>query len=167
MICPSCRSENIEGADLCSNCGESFWPIEVNGGKDRILPALEEPLNRLSGREVTRIQTTDPLSLAVRMMQEKNESGLMVFEGDRLAGILTAWDLVYKAGASTQDLGAIRCSEIMTADPIVFKDEERIAAAINKMAVGEFRHIPISHGEATYTIIDSKQIFEFISPYLV
>ena len=50
----------------------------------------------------------------------------------------------------------------MTADPVVLRPDDSIAVAINKMAVGGFRHIPlVVDGQAT-GIVSARDVFKHI-----
>ena len=66
-------------------------------------------------------------------------------DAGRLVGIFTDRDAVLKvAGRPT---GPLAMREVMTRDPVIVRDDDSVAIAIHKMAVGGFRHVP-SHGQA-------------------
>ena len=169
MICPNCRSENIEGADECSNCGAPLYGLDLpeTGRKYRTMPILEEPLSKLVQREIVRVRTDDPVALAVRRMQSNESSAVLVMDGERLAGIITSWDIVQKVAGQREDLNAVTCAQIMTPDPILFHNDDSIVLAINKMSSGEFRHIPIVRSDRPINVIDVSDVFRFITPRLV
>ena len=53
-------------------------------------------------------------------------------------------------------------ADLMTADPVVLRPDDSIAVAINKMAVGGFRHIPlVVDGQAT-GIVCARDVFNHI-----
>ena len=66
---------------------------------------------------------------------------MLVVDGGRLVGIFTDRDAVLKVAG--RPLGPRPIAELMTRDPVVLRHDDTIAVAINKMAVGGFRHIPI------------------------
>jgi CBS domain-containing protein len=169
MICPSCHHENIEGADECTNCGQSLYGLDLpEVGRKYPSPAfLKETLQKLPRRPVSTVGTTDPVGLVVRRMQQGDTAAVLVTEGERLAGIITSWDLVQKLAGSSEDLNAVTCAQIMTPDPIVFHDEDSIVLAINKMSSGDFRHIPIVNNDGPVSVIDVNDVFRFITPRLV
>ena len=169
MICPNCRTENIEGADECSDCGAPLSGLEHpdHGRKARTLPILEEPLSRLVQREFIRVRTDDPVALAVRRMQVNDTSAVLVMEGERVAGIITATDIVQKVAGKKHDLNAVTCAAIMSPDPVLFHTDDSIVLAINKMAGGDFRHLPIVRSDRPINVIDINDVFRFITPRLV
>ena len=139
----------------------------MSGSISRSLPILEEPLSRLVQREIVRVRTDDPVAMAVRRMHATESSAVLVMDGERLAGIITAGDIVYKVAGQHDDLNAIACREIMTPDPILFHSDDSIVLAINKMSSGEFRHIPIVRSDRPINVIDVNDVFRFITPRLV
>jgi CBS domain-containing protein len=59
-------------------------------------------------------------------------------------------------------IDAVTVAELMTPDPVVLRPDDSIAVAINKMAVGGFRHIPlVENGRAT-GIVSARDVFRHI-----
>ncbi len=165
MRCPSCHADNIKGADYCSNCGHDL------AGTDLPTPTREsafvyEPVSTLPAIAPVSVRKTDPVGLAVKRMQTENAPCVLVTDGDGLAGIITPWDLLHKVAGPREDLNAVTCAEVMTPDPVCLKKDDSIAVAINKMAVGEFRHIPVVENGRPVSIVSIDDIFHHISPLL-
>jgi signal-transduction protein with cAMP-binding, CBS, and nucleotidyltransferase domain len=158
MRCPTCGFENLTGADVCDNCGSDL------AGRDVPEPAISfhEPLlgEHLDALGIVPPEIVDPstdVDEAIRRMHDKGIDCLLVVEGGRLLGIFTDRDAVLKvAGASPADrsIGAL-----MTRDPVVLRHDETIAVAINKMAVGGFRHIPIVENGRPTGIVSARDVF--------
>jgi CBS domain-containing protein len=55
----------------------------------------------------------------------------------------------------------------MTSRPQVLHDEDRLAEALNMMASGGFRHIPIIDGGTPTGVLFVNDVFRHISPQLV
>ena len=165
MICPACASDNIAGAEVCATCGRDLGGLDLRqtAGPDFV----DDPLTSIAGRPAARVSVSDPVSLAVRRMQSKATGCVLVLDGDRLAGIVTAWDILHKVAGHDEDLNAVPCRQIMTADPVLFRDDDTVAVAINKMAIGDFRHIPVMREGAATHVLDVSDLFRFISPHLV
>lgn len=169
MICPACRTENIEGSDDCSNCGAALYGLDVpeTGIKDPAPVFINEPIRGLPRRPVASVGVNDPVSLAVRTMQLRGTKSVLVMDGDKLAGIITGSDLLHKVAGPTEDLSAITCSKIMTPDPMCLEEDDSIALAINIMASGDFRHLPILKDGVPVTVIGVNDVFMYISPHMV
>jgi CBS domain-containing protein len=169
MICPACHSENIEGADECVNCGLALYGLDLPGAPlGSQAPAfLLLPIASLPKRKVASLTAHDPVALAVRHMKRTESNCVLVTDGDRLRGIITDRDIVQKVAAPYKDLNAITCGQIMTARPLVLHDEDTLAEALNMMASGGFRHIPIIDGGTPTGVLFVNDVFRHISPQLV
>jgi CBS domain-containing protein len=99
-------------------------------------------------------------------MQTQNADAVLVMDGGRLAGIITGWDILYKVAGPTEDLNAVTCSEVMTPDPLCLDDDDSIALALNLMASGGFRHVPLLRGDDPAGVISVGDVFRHLSPHL-
>jgi CBS domain-containing protein len=169
MICPECRYDNIEGADYCANCGHDLYGLDhaESPGADRGLEFIHEPLFNVPAKAPAKVSVTDPVGLAVRMMQRTETNCVLVMDGQRLAGIITPWDILHKVAGPTEDLNAVSCGQVMTADPVFLRESDDIAVAINKMSIGGFRHIPLLQGDTPVAVVDIGDVFRHISSHLV
>jgi CBS domain-containing protein len=168
MRCPSCKHDNIEGVEVCANCGRDLAGLDIPGAElDPGVAFVVEPLSSLPQRPPHKVTTTDPVGLAVRYMQHENADCVLVMAGNELAGILTLWDILHKVAGPSTDLNALTCGQIMTADPVFLREDDTVAVAINKMSVGGFRHIPLLEGDTPATVVSIGDVFHHISPHLV
>jgi CBS domain-containing protein len=168
MICPECKHDNIEGVDRCENCGADLYSLDhPEGRQGRGGPNfMSEPLADIPAQSPVRVSTTDPVGLAVRLMQNADTDCLLVMHGTHLAGIITPWDILHKVAGPNEDLNAVTCGEIMTADPVFLRDNDDIAVALNKMSVGGFRHIPLLQGGTPTAVVSIRDVFKHIAPHL-
>lgn len=169
MICPSCRTENIEGADDCVNCGEPLSGLDLpeNGLKDQGPAFIHQTIAGLPHRPPVLVQANDPASFAVQEMRRSGVRTVLVMDGEKLAGIITDTDFLKKVAGPRADLSAITSRDIMTPDPMCLEDDDSIALAINMMASGDFRHVPILRDGQPVTIIGVNDVFMYISPHMV
>lgn len=146
MLCPACRTDNFEGEDSCTNCGADLRtrdiPQPLAEQRDAV---LGDRLGALAARALHVVPPTMPAGEAIALMHREEVDCLLVCEGPRLVGIFTDRDAVLKVAGMDGPAPAI--GEVMTRDPVVLDREDTVAIAINKMAVGGFRHIPIVEGD--------------------
>ena len=57
-------------------------------------------------------------------------------------------------------------AELMTRDPVVLRHDDTIAVAINKMAVGGFRHIPIVDDNRPTGLVSARDVFRHLAESL-
>jgi len=161
MICPECNTDNIQGVDQCRNCGH-----DLAAGEKRGPDFISERLAEIPVQSPVRVTITDPVGLAVRFMQNAGTDCVLVMAGNQLAGIITPWDILHKVAGPSEDLNAVTCGQIMTADPVFLRDDDDIAVAINKMSIGGFRHIPLLQGGTPTAVVSIHDLFKHIAPHL-
>jgi signal-transduction protein with cAMP-binding, CBS, and nucleotidyltransferase domain len=161
MLCPVCNTDNFEGDDTCANCGAdlstSDSPRSAIASRDTVLGDHLDVLGVGSYREVP---PSMPVDDAIRAMHEAGTDCLLVVVDGRLVGIFTDRDAVVKA--ADKRLQLYRVEDFMTADPVVLRHQDTMAVAIHKMAVGEFRHIPIVEGGVPVGVVSAADIFRHL-----
>jgi CBS domain-containing protein len=168
MICPDCRSENIEGADVCEVCGADLSSLK----RPRADNALEQRLingrlRELGAPEALSVSPGDPVFLAVHFMRDKGVECVLVRNEDkRIVGILTERDLLLKAVGRNRDLMSMAVKQIMTPDPVILREEDSLAVALHKMAVGGFRHIPFVADDGHTLLISIQDVFHHVAAYI-
>lgn len=161
MICPSCGFDNLQGSDECENCGADLRIADLPTPSTEFEAKLVKlPLAAVRHHSPLTIAPSATASDAVRQMQQAGAGCLIVEEGGQLCGILSERDLVMKLDGTRLDETTV--AELMTVDPVVLRPDDSIAVAINKMAVGGFRHIPlVENGRAT-GIVSARDVIRHI-----
>lgn len=161
MLCPVCRFDNFEGDDACTHCGAdlatSDTPQAAEDFHDTILGDHIDRLG-LGGQKV--VEPGLPVADAIRLMHGSGSDCLLVVEEERLVGIFTDRDAVVKA--TDKRLGMYKVRDFMTPDPVVLRHDETIAVAIHKMAVGEFRHLPIVEDGRPIGVVAAADLFRHL-----
>jgi CBS domain-containing protein len=96
------------------------------------------------GRPVT-VTPDVPVARAVEAMVKRKVSAVMVVDRRRprrLVGIFTERDYVLRS-ATTRGLGRVPVGKVMSPAPEALRPGDGVAYALNKMAVGRFRHVPV------------------------
>jgi len=161
MRCPTCGFENLLGSDVCDNCGSDLAGHDTPQSPTTFRgQLLGEHLDALGIASPETIAATADVNEAIRRMHDKGIDCVLVTEGDRLVGIFTDRDAVLKvAGLDRQDRPI---ASLMTPDPVVLRHDETIAVAINKMAVGGFRHIPIVEDGRPTGVVTARDVFRHL-----
>lgn len=103
----------------------------------------------LDSETVDQVSTSIPLISApgfllrdvLRMMKDQRRGAVLICEKDRLVGIFTERDaLKLLAAGANLDLPI---EDVMTANPESLSDQDTVATAIQKMARGGYRRMPV------------------------
>jgi CBS domain-containing protein len=163
MICPSCGFENIQGNDECSNCGADLRTADLPAPSTAFEASLVSmPLAAVRHHTPLTIGPSATAAEAVRQLNDAGVGCLLVEDGGgTLRGVLSERDLLIKLPGARLD--GVTVSDLMTTDPVVLRENDSIAVALHKMAVGGFRHIPLVEdgGHAT-GIVSARDVFAYI-----
>ncbi|MBA3767470.1 MAG: CBS domain-containing protein [Acidobacteria bacterium] len=125
---------------------------------------MEDDLRKLEREEALTVRPGEPAIEVVRRMKEAQAGCALVVEGDELVGIFTEHDVLCKmTGAKSSGTTEIAVSELMTANPEALRETDSVAAALNKMAVGRYRHVPVLKNDGSYTVASIKHVLKFIA----
>lgn len=161
MRCPTCGFENLLGSDVCDNCGSDLAGHDTPQSPTTFRgQLLGEHLDELGIATPETIEATADVNDAIRRMHDKGIDCVLVTEGDRLVGIFTDRDAVLKVAGLEREARPI--ATLMTRDPVVLRHDETIAVAINKMAVGGFRHIPIVEDGRPTGVVTARDVFRHL-----
>jgi CBS domain-containing protein len=165
MRCPTCGFENLLGSDVCDNCGSDLAgrdvPEQAMSFRGQL---LGEHLDELGIAPAAIVDASADVDEAIHRMHGEGIDCVLVVDGNRFVGIFTDRDAVLKvAGTRLEDR---RIGALMTRDPVVLRHDETIAVAINKMAVGGFRHIPIVEDGRPTGVVSARDVFRHLAESL-
>jgi CBS domain-containing protein len=144
MKCPDCGHDNLAGADQCEECGASLSQESLPHPKRGLQRAImETPLRDLDPEPAITVPPGEPTANVVRLMRDRGQGSILVLDDGRLVGIFTERDIVNRLTGKTRDLDATPISEVMTRDPKALRDDHSVAFAMHRMAIGNYRHVPV------------------------
>ena len=165
MICPVCQAQNYQGDDLCENCGADLRSADVPTPAVSVHgPLLGVHLSELGAPAPRTVDASVDVNAVIDRMQRENVDCFLVTDGGRLVGIFTDRDALLKLAGQSHQRRPI--SEFMTPDPVVLRRDDTIAVAINKMAVGGFRHVAIVDDGRPIAVVSARDVFRHIATRL-
>ncbi|MCC6556368.1 MAG: CBS domain-containing protein [Polyangiaceae bacterium] len=101
---------------------------------------------------------------AAEAMRDNGAACVLVVEGGRLVGIFTERDFLVRVAAVGRSMHDSRLADVMTRAPETLGPDDDIRFAMNKMAVGGFRHVPIvDEAGRPLGVILSRDVIEHLS----
>lgn len=129
------------------------------GIKKRI---LSDQIKKLSLRESVIVSPSTPVLEVVKQMKEKHVGCALIVKGKELKGIFTERDVLSRVAIPGMHLNEIQIQEIMTPSPEVLEETDTIAFAINKMSMGNFRHVPIQKSDGSFAVVSVRDVLRYL-----
>jgi CBS domain-containing protein len=107
--------------------------------------------------------TTPPdssVSKVAKLMASKNVGAVMVVEEERLVGIFTERDAVFRVIAKGLDANTTRVSDVMTAMPQTVDPDKSYGYALLMMHENGFRHVPVVENGKPIGIVSSRNALD-------
>ncbi len=163
MVCPYCGHHNLDGLDHCDECVHdlSFFDVPAPTGGLQ-MHIMEDTIRHIPFDRLVLVSPNDSVAHAVSRIKAIGIGQAVVVEEDRLVGILTERDLLNKVAGREIDLQKLPVSKVMTAHPDAIGERDAIRVIINKMAVGEYRHVPVIREGHPVGIISAKAVANYI-----
>ena len=97
----------------------------------------------IEDQEVITAPAEMTVSDAARLMREHHIGAVVVVENDRLAGIFTERDALFRVVAEGRDGKNTRLADVMTRNPQTVRPDQPFSVALQMMYGGKFRHVPV------------------------
>lgn len=166
-VCPYCQHDNIDGTDLCEACHQSLTDLPAAGADKSVIERDIEtrPIAVLSPQEPICVTPFTPVGEVVELLAARNIGCVLVLWEDRLTGIFSERDALMKIGTRLEEVADEPIRNYMTSQPQTLTLTDTIATALNRMAVGDYRHIPVTGPDGLRGIISVRDILGYLTRY--
>jgi CBS domain-containing protein len=121
-----------------------------------------ESVSRLHPKPPTQLAPEQTVAEAITVLRQEEIGCLLVCRQDRLVGIFTERDLMRRILARGKPL-TIALADCMTPNPAIIGPKESIAAAIQRMETGGYRHLPVvDEAGRPLGVLSVKQIVHYL-----
>jgi len=164
--CPSCKHDNMQGVDRCEYCFYTLMQRDLPRPKkdDQYQNVMmTAPIaDLITGVDLLVADTLDPLDKILKILQEQKKSCILIYHDKKLVGIISKRDFLKKAVG--KNISSLTAEDIMTRNPEFVRLDAPIAYAVNKMATGSFRHVPVIADDGTpISIVSIKDVLGYLS----
>jgi CBS domain-containing protein len=97
----------------------------------------------IEGQEVVAVPTSLSAREAARLMKSRNVGAVLVVEGDKLVGVFTERDALYRVVAEGRDSATTELGAVMTRNPRTIEADSPFTVALQMMYEGGFRNVPV------------------------
>jgi CBS domain-containing protein len=164
MICPSCGHVNLAGTELCESCQNPLTDAETARRAANVLEenVAADPVSTLGPVRPIVADPTTRVREVVQLLAEHNVGCVLVVFCDVPAGIFSERDLLMRIGDRLDELGDHPIRHFMTPAPETLGPDATIAFALNRMALCDFRHIPIEANERPIGVISVRDVLRYV-----
>lgn len=97
----------------------------------------------VEGQELVTASPAMTVTAAAQVMRHANVGAIMVVEGEKLVGVFTERDALFRVLAQGMDGKTATLAEVMTRDARTIHPDSHFVHALQMMHEGRFRHVPV------------------------
>ena len=144
VVCPECGFENEPDTAMCEACETNVLRPERGAAGSRFVEQLaSDAAAVLASLPPQFVAAGAAVADAVASMRESGAGYVLVADAGHILGIFTERDLLRRVIAAGRTPAGTPIESVMTPDPVVLRRDDSLATAVNKMVMGNFRHVPL------------------------
>ncbi len=165
MICPACGHDNLPGAETCEACLWDLMDVGLPAPRAGLQKQLmEDTVTCLLLAHPVAVSRRDTVSAAIAAMKREGVGCALVIEREKLVGIFTERDVLFKLALPGLDLDRISVEEVMVPDPVTLREHDTLAMALHQMSLGGFRHLPVVTADGRpLGVVSVRDLFRYIT----
>ena len=99
------------------------------------------------------------------ILDRQRRNAVAVCDGDRVIGIFTQRDILYRTALEAVDLDT-PIGELMTPEPFTLTLEHNVADAIHAMTVSGYRGVPLLDGQGRWLgLLSSRNVLRYLAEH--
>lgn len=165
MTCPWCGADNLDGVDDCAACGQSLSDAHLPDPPTVVEQGLlADHVPVLAPQTPVAAAADTPVRDVLRAMVDAGTGCVVVADGNRPVGIFSERDALMRLNTDAPAMGGRPVSDFMTAPPDTLAPDAKVAFAVQRMAVGGYRHIPIVGADGDLAgIVSVRDILRYLT----
>jgi CBS domain-containing protein len=97
----------------------------------------------IEGQELITAPKSVSVGEAARLMKSHNVGAILVVDGDKLVGVFTERDALFRVVAEGRDANTTELGAVMTPNPRTIEADSLFTLALQMMYEGGFRNVPV------------------------
>lgn len=162
IVCPDCGAENLWGEVECVSCFVSLVQLDRSPDRQRKSSITLDCIGSLPLSLPSTVRHTDSVRQALEAFRDQIDGCLMVLGDEKLVGIVTERDILYKVAGGNLARDQRTVDDIMTPDPVRVHVTDSVGAAFHRMAVSGYRHLPVFDGERLVGVATMRTLLAYL-----
>jgi CBS domain-containing protein len=165
ISCPLCDFANIEGVDVCEQCGQPLDETHLPDPKTAVERGLiTDPVSSLSPCTPIVVSPETPVRDVLTLMIQHRIGCVLIVEQGQPVGIFSERDALVRLNTRAHELADRAIAEFMTPSPQMLKEDARLVFAVHQMDVGGYRHLPILHRDGELRgVISVRDLLRYLT----
>ena len=165
ITCPYCDYHNIEGMDVCEQCGQPLDDLHLPDPTTAVERGLlADTIASLSPRSPVTVAGATPVGEVLNLLVEREIGCVFIVDDDQIKGVFSERDALIRLNANFAALKHEPVAKFMTPSPQSLEAETRICFAVQRMDLGGFRHVPIvDESERVQGVISVRDILRYLT----
>lgn len=165
ITCPLCDFENIEGVDVCDQCGQPLDDAHLPSPKNAVERGLLiDTVDTLYPRQPITVAPDTTVRDVLELLVKERIGSVFVVENGRTVGVFSERDALLRLNTAVHELGDEPIRRFMTPNPAALRPHTRLAFAIHQMDVGGYRHLPIiDDADLATGVISVRDILRYLA----
>ena len=113
------------------------------------------------GHQVISVSPDAKLSAAIKILSERRIGAVMVMSGQKIDGILSERDVVRVLGERGASVLDEPVRSVMTSKVITCHESDTVAAIMEVMTAGKFRHLPVVENDRIVGLISIGDVVKW------
>jgi CBS domain-containing protein len=113
------------------------------------------------GHQIQSVEPDAKLSAAIKILAERKIGAVLAMSKGRIEGILSERDIVRVLGERGAGVLDEPVSAVMTRKVVSCKPADTVAAIMEMMTMGKFRHLPVIDGERVVGLISIGDVVKW------
>jgi CBS domain-containing protein len=164
-VCPLCDFENIEGTDVCEECGQPLDDLHLPDPATAVERSLLKDRVRVLNPKTPIVVPPDmPVPDVLRILVDRRIGCVFVASGESLLGVFSERDAVLRLSRDPDDYAHRPISDFMTPNPQALRSDAKVAFAVRMMDLGGYRHVPlVDENQRATGVISVRDILRYLT----
>lgn len=164
MFCPACGHHVMDGDEFCEDCRYPLLDWERQTPRSNLeRNIIRDRIRCLSPRSPHIASPATPVGEVIRMLVDREIGSVIIVEDDRILGIFSERDVLWKLNTEVHELRSRPVSEFMTRHVETIDLDDKLALALHKMDLGGYRHLPVTDEDKLCGIISIRDIMRYMT----
>ena len=163
--CPYCDYANIEGADVCEQCGQPLDDLHLPDPPALVERSLlADRVSVFDPKQVVTVAPDTPVAEVLQLLVRRRIGCVFVVQDEQLAGVFSERDALLRLGTAVKRHAQQPISQFMTSNPQSLDCSAKVAYAVHLMDVGGYRHVPlVDKDRRPVGVISARDILEYLT----